>query len=73
MELDAAGTYLKIKKVSIDGKVSEAKTIAIIDEGRNTGVPQLEIMKENVFLVWTNVVKGKNQLKTVKLNSKSFY
>ncbi len=73
MELDEFGTYLKIKKVSVDGKVSKAKTIAIIDGGRNTGVPQLEIMKENIFLVWTTSVDGKNQLKSVKLNSKSFY
>ena len=73
MELDDHGTYLKIKKVSIDGKVSEAKTIAVIDEGRNSGVPQLEIMKENVFLAWTYTVDGKNQLKSVKFNSESFY
>ena len=73
MELDEFGTYLKIKKVSVDGKVSKAKTIAVIDGGRNTGVPQLEIMKENIFLVWTTIVDGKNQLKSVKLNSKSFY
>ena len=73
MELDDHGTYLKIKKVSIDGKVSEAKTIAVIDEGRNSGVPQLEIMKGNVFLAWTYSVEGKNQLKSVKFNSESFY
>ncbi len=73
MELDDHGTYLKIKKVSIDGKVSEAKTIAVIDEGRNSGVPQLEIMKGNVFLAWTYTVDGKNQLKSVKFNSESFY
>ena len=73
MELDDHGTYLKIKKVSIDGKVSEAKTIAVIDEGRNSGVPQLEIMKKNVFLAWTYTVDGKNQLKSVKFNSESFY
>ena len=53
--------------------MSKAKTIAVIDGGRNTGVPQLEIMKENIFLVWTTIVDGKNQLKSVKLNSKSFY
>jgi len=73
MELDDDATYLKIKKVSIDGKVSEAKTIAVIDEGRNSGVPQLEIMKGNVFLAWTHTVDGKNQLKSVKFNSDSFY
>jgi len=73
MELDDHGTYLKIKKVSIDGKVSDAKTIAVIDEGRNSGVPQLEIIKGNVFLAWTYSVDGKNQLKSVKFNSESFY
>ena len=71
MEVDDVGTYLKVKKVSLDGKVSEAFTVSEIDGGRNTGVPQLEIMKGEVFLVWTISIEGKNQLKSVKLDSKN--
>ena len=70
MEGDYDSTYLRIKKVSIDGKVSEPITISKIDGGRNTGVPQLEILNNEVFLVWTVFENETNQLKTVKLSSK---
>tara|TARA_B100001059_G_C17800441_1_gene565832 strand:+ start:677 stop:1894 length:1218 start_codon:yes stop_codon:yes gene_type:complete len=68
IEGDDVGTYLRIKKVSIDGKVSAPITISKIDGGRNTGVPQLEIFDNQVFMVWTVFEDGKNQLKTIKLN-----
>ena len=71
MEGDYDSTYLRIKKVSVDGKVSEPITISKIDGGRNTGVPQLEILKNEVFLVWTVFENETNQLKTVKLSSKN--
>ena len=71
IEGDDVGTYLRIKKVSIDGKVSAPITISKIDGGRNSGVPQLEILDNEAFVVWT-VLKGKkNQLKTVKLSFKN--
>ena len=63
------GTFLKIKKVSLDGRVSAPITISKIDGGRNTGVPQLEVFNDEVFIVWTFLEEGKNQLKSVKLNS----
>jgi hypothetical protein len=34
MEVDDVGTYLRLKKVSIDGKVSEPITISKIDSGQ---------------------------------------
>ena len=70
MEGDDVGTYLRIKKVSIDGKVSEPITISKIDSGRGTGVPQLEIINDEIFIVWTVFDDKNNQLKTVRLNSK---
>ena len=70
MEVDDVGTYLRLKKVSIDGKVSEPITISKIDSGRNTGVPQLEILDNEIFIVWTVFENDNNQLKTVKLSSK---
>ncbi len=73
MEGDDFGTYLRIKKVSINGKVSEPITISKIDSGRNTGVPQLEILDNEIFIVWTVFENENNQLKTVKLNSKDIY
>ena len=70
MEVDDIGTYLRIKKVSFDGKISEPITISKIDGGRNTGVPQLEIIDSEIFIVWT-ILDGMNQLKSIKLNSKN--
>ena len=69
MEFDDNATYLNVKKVTVEGEVSKAFTISKIDSGRETGVPQLEVMDNVVYLVWTNVVDGKNQLKFVKFNS----
>ena len=70
MENDDYDTYLRLKKVSIDGKVSNPITISKIDSGRNTGVPQLEILNDEIFIVWTVFENENNQLKTVKLSSK---
>ena len=45
-------------------------TISKIDGGRGTGVPQLEILNDEIFIVWTVYDNESNQLKTVRLNSK---
>ena len=71
MEGDDDGTYLRIKKVSLDGKVSKPITISRIDGGRSTGVPQLEIFNDEIFIVWTVSEDEINQLKTVKLSSRN--
>ena len=71
IEGDDVGTYLRIKKVSIDGKISAPITISKIDGGRSTGVPQLEILDNEAFIVWTVFEGKKNQLKTVKLSFKN--
>jgi len=70
MEGNDNGTYLRIKKVSTDGTVSRPITISKIDSGRGTGVPQLEILDDEIFIVWTVFDDESNQLKTVRLNSK---
>ena len=66
MESDDNNTYLRVKKVSKNGKASKAITISDISSGRSTGVPQLEIMDGFAFMVWTISIDKKNQLKTVK-------
>ena len=66
---DDFDTYLRLKKVSVDGKVSKPITISKIDSGRNTGVPQLEVLNDEIFVVWTVFENENNQLKTVKLSS----
>ena len=71
MEVDEIGTYLRIKKVSVTGEISKPITISKIDGGRNTGVPQLEIINNEIFIVWTISLEGINQLKSIKLNSKN--
>ena len=59
-----------IKKVNIDGSYSKYINVGKIDGNRSSGVPQLEIIGEEVFVAWTIYKDGKSQLKTVKLNSK---
>ena len=71
IEGDDNGTFLRIKKVSIDGKVSAPITISEIDGGRNTGVPQLEKFNDEIFIVWTVIENERNQLKSAKLNSEN--
>ena len=71
MEFDGDYAFLKVKKVSVDGKVSKPFIVSKIDAGRNTGVPQLEIINNDVFLAWTTSVNGRNSLKTKKINSNS--
>ena len=36
-----------------------------------TGVPQLEVINNEIFIVWTSSVEGMNQLKSIKLSSKN--
>lgn len=72
MEFDNSGTYLRIKKISTAGEVSKPITISKIDGGRGSGVPQLEILNNDIFIVWTVSENDLNQLKSVKLNSQSF-
>ena len=71
MEFDNVETYLRIKKISINGEASRPITISKINGGRNTGVPQLEIINDDIFLVWTIYEDGMNQLKSVKLISEN--
>ena len=71
MEVDDIGTYLRIKKVSVNGEISKPITVSKIDGGRNTGVPQLEIINNEIFIVWTISLDGINQLKSIKLSSKN--
>jgi len=68
MEVNNEETYLKCKKVHKNGNVSEAITISKIDGSRSTGVPQLEVFNNEVFVVWTTTIDEKQQLKSVKFN-----
>ena len=67
MEVDDIGTYLRIKKVSFDGKISEPITISKIDGGRNTGVPQLEIIDSEIFIVLDYFFRRNESVKIYKI------
>ena len=68
MEIDNDDSYLRVKRVSIDGQVSDPFTISKIDGARSTGVPQLEVINNEIFVVWTTSTDGKQQLKSVKFS-----
>lgn len=72
METANGETYLRAKKVSIDGSVSKVFTISKINSGRSTGVPQLEILNNTAYVVWTIFIDKKKQLKTVSFNLSDF-
>ena len=66
MESDEDNTYLRCKRVSKQGVVSKTITVSEINSGRSTGVPQLEIVNNMAFMVWTISIEKKNQLKSVQ-------
>lgn len=68
MESDEKATYLRCNKVTKNGTISKAITVAEINSARSTGVPQLEILDGVAYFVWTISVNDKNQLKSVKFN-----
>ena len=68
MESDEKATYLRCKKVTKNGTISKAITVAEINSARSTGVPQLEILEGVAYFVWTISIDDKNQLKSVKFN-----
>jgi len=72
METDERGTFLKAKKVALDGTMSDVFVISEINGSRSTGVPQLEIFENEVYAVWTISVDKKNKLKSVKFSLDGF-
>ena len=71
METEDNITYLRCKKVSKNGNISKVITISQLNSNRNTGVPQLEVHNNFAYFVWTIHEKGKNQLKSVRVDLKS--
>lgn len=69
IENDSNGSYLRLKKVDFNGSISKHFTVDNISGERNSGVPQLEIVGNEVFVVWTISKNGKSHLKSVKIDS----
>ena len=69
IENDSNGSYLRLKKVDFNGSISKYFTVDNISGERNSGVPQLEIVGNEVFVVWTISKNGKSHLKSVKIDS----
>ncbi len=72
MESDETETYLKVKKVKVNGKVSDAITVAKLSSSRGTGVPQLEIVDAMAYLVWTDQNEEVKQLKGARFSINHF-
>jgi len=68
MENEDDNTFIKCRKVAIDGTISEPLIIANVNASRSTGVPQLEIFNKKAYVVWTISENGKKQLKSVSFN-----
>ena len=68
IETNEFGTYLRCKKVHKNGSISKVITVSEISSSRSTGVPQLEVLNNFAYFVWTVSEHDKNQIESVKIN-----
>lgn len=64
-------TVLKVAKVNLDGTVDKSFVVAQFDSSRSSGFPQLEILRDKAYLVWTDVSGENPILKTAYLELKN--
>lgn len=72
METNKTGTYLMAARIDSGGKMGKRWEIGVMDSGRKSGFPQLEVLGENVYFAWTEVKGEANQLRTVFLPKTAF-
>lgn len=68
MEAEGDDTFLKVKKVNTNGKISDAFTVSKLSSSRGTGVPQLEVLNNTAYVMWTDQQEEEKQLKAVKFS-----
>ena len=72
MEAEGEETYLKVKKVKTNGQVSKSFIVSKLSSSRATGVPQLEILDNTAYLMWTAQENEEKQIKAVKFSLEHF-
>lgn len=72
MEDDGQSTFVKFRKVNIDGKLGNVMTLSSTDGSRTSGFPQMAVLNGNVYFAWTSINNEKLSVKTKYLTSENF-
>ena len=69
IELAGDSAYVRIRTVSVDGKLGELRTVTNIDSGRGSGYPQMVKVAKELFFAWTIPGNWKIEMATVPLRT----
>jgi len=68
MESSNEMALLKLAKVGISGSVEKIITIEEISASRSTGFPQMEVVGDQIYLAWNDIIDEKSKVKIVRLS-----
>jgi hypothetical protein len=72
METQQDTTYLFAAGFGIEGKMGAPRKIAVMDPGRKSGFPQLELHGDRVYFAWTEITGETKQVRTAYLPKEAF-
>ncbi len=72
MEDDGQNTFVKFRKVTVDGKLGNVMTLTSADASRTSGFPQMAVLNEKVYFAWTSIKDENLSVKTKYLASENF-
>lgn len=72
METQQDTTYLLAAGFGMEGKLQTPRKIAVMDPGRKSGFPQMELHSDRVYFAWTEVNGDSKQVRTAYLPKKAF-
>ena len=58
---------IMLRRIEVDGQMAEPQVIADVSSSRGTGVPQLEILKGQAFVAWTNTDSKNIEIRKIPL------
>ena len=58
---------INLRKIDMNGNMGEIVSLSNVSSSRATGFPQLERLKNDIFLSWTDEMNGIKKIKTFKL------
>ncbi len=72
METQQDTTYLLAAGFGMEGKLQTPKKIAVMDSGRKSGFPQMELHKDQVYFAWTEVDGESKRIRTAYFPKEAF-
>ena len=58
---------INLRKINMNGNMGEIVSLSNVSSSRTTGFPQLESLKNDIFLSWTDETNGIKKIRTFKL------